>query len=122
METANNTYRLEQGDKEYILSASIVGNLLRMTCQNSSNENNKKFTRDFTVAQLNKIDKLFTIIKSPEQALDYIDKALSQQKVGITEENGGLKLTFYITTNGISNEIDIPLGTSAQQVLNLMKM
>jgi hypothetical protein len=117
METANNTYRLEQGDKEYILSASIVGNLLRMTCQNSSNENNKKFTRDFTVAQLNKIDKLFTIIKSPEQALDYIDKALSQQKVGITEENGGLKLTFYITTNGISNEIDIPLGTSASKGL-----
>ena len=110
METANNTYRLEQGDQEYILSASIVGNLLRMTCQNSSNENNKKFTRDFTVAQLNQIDKLFTVIKSPEQALDYIDKALSQQKVGITEENGGLKLTFYITTNGISNEIDIPLG------------
>ena len=118
METANNTYKLEQGDNEYIFSASIVANKLRMTCQNSSDENNKKFTRDFTIAQLNKIDDLFKIIKTPEQALDYIDKALSKQKVGITEENGKLKITFYITTNGITNEIDIPLGESSMIASN----
>ena len=118
METANNTYKLEQGDNEYIFSASIIANKLRMTCQNSSDENNKKFSRDFTIAQLNKIDDLFKIIKTPEQALDYIDKALSKQKVGITEENGKLKITFYITTNGITNEIDIPLGESSMIASN----
>ena len=37
METANNTYRLEQGDKEFIFVASIVGNVVRLKCQNSSN-------------------------------------------------------------------------------------
>ena len=116
MEGANNTYRLEQGGQEYIFSAGIVGNKLRMTCQNSSNPNNKKFLRDFTVTELNKIDNLFTIIKTTEQALEYIDKALSKHKVGINEENGGLKLTFYITSNGVSNQIDIPLGDSGSAI------
>ena len=108
METANNIYRLEQGDNNYILTASIIGNQLRLVCQNSSNENNKKFSRDFTIPQLNKIDKLFTIIKTPEQALNYIDETLSRHKVGVTEENGGMKLTFYITIKGITKEIYIP--------------
>ncbi len=116
MEGANNTYKLEQGGQEYIFSAGIVENKLRMTCQNSSNPNNKKFLRDFTVTELNKIDNLFTIIKTPEQALEYIDKALSKHKVGINEENGGLKLTFYITSNGVSNQIDIPLGDSGSAI------
>ena len=115
-EGANNTYRLEQGGQEYIFSAGIVGNKLRMTCQNSSNPNNKKFLRDFTVTELNKIDNHFKIIKTPEQALEYIDKALSKHKVGINEENGGLKLTFYITSNGVSNQIDIPLGDSGSAI------
>jgi hypothetical protein len=109
METANNTYRLEQGDKEFIFVASIIGNALRLKCHNSLDENNKKYSQDFTVEQLNKINKLFTVIKTPEQALDYIDKALSDQKVGINEDETGLKLTFYITSKGVTNEIDIPL-------------
>jgi hypothetical protein len=109
METANNTYRLEQGDKEFIFVASIIGNALRLKCHNSLDENNKKYSQDFTVEQLNKINKLFTVIKTPEQALDYIDKALSDQKVGINEDETGLKLTFYITSKSVTNEIDIPL-------------
>ena len=110
METANNTYRLEQGDKEFIFSASIIGNVLRMTCQNSSSEHNQKFKQDFTMQQFNEMDEIFNFIKTPEEALDFIDKALSDQKVGIFEENGGIKLTFYIKTDEVTKEIDIPLG------------
>ena len=110
METANNTYRLEQGDKEFIFSASIIGNVLRMTCKNSSSENHQKFKQDFTMQQFNEIDEIFNFIKTPEEALDFIDKALSDQKVGIFEENGGIKLTFYIKTDEVTKEIDIPLG------------
>ena len=118
METANNTYRLEQGDKEFIFVASIVGNVVRLKCQNSSNENNKIYSQDFTVEQLNKIDKLFTIIKSPEQALDYIDKSLSDQKVGIDEDETGLKLTFYITTKGGTRQIEIPIKEADSSINN----
>ena len=59
---------------------------------------------------MHKLDKLFHVLKTPLQSIEYIDKALKQQKVGITEENNGIKISFYITTKGITNQIDIPLG------------
>ena len=109
MESNTNTYRLDQGNKEYIFTTSIIGNQLKMTCHNSSNEGNKKYSRLFTIEQLNQIDEIFNCLKTPLQASEYLDKALNDQKVCVFEENGLLKITFYITSNGITNQIDIPL-------------
>jgi len=93
-----------------MFSTSIVGNNIRLSCKNSSSPKNKKYYRDFTIENLRKLDKLFNVLKTPIQAIQYIDEALRQQKVGVTEENNGIKITFYITTKGITNQIDIPLG------------
>ena len=109
MESNTNTYRLDQGNKEYIFTTSIIGNQLKMTCHNSSNEGNKKYSRLFTIEQLNQIDEIFNCLKTPLQASEYLDKALNDQKVCVSEENGLLKITFYITSKGITNQIDIPL-------------
>ena len=57
------------------------------------------------------------MLKTPLQAIQYFDEALRQQKVGVTEEANGIKITFYITTKGITNQIGIPLGeTNATSV------
>ena len=109
METDINTYRLNQGKKEYIFTTSIIGNKIKLACKNSSNENNIKYTREFSIEQLKQIDEIFNIINSPSEASDYIDKALSKQKVRVSEEINHINICFYITTNGITNQIDIPL-------------
>ena len=108
MESNISTYKLEQGGKEYYFSTSIVGDLLRLSCKDSSNQK-KKFYRDFSIEQLQKIDKLFNIVKTPIQATKYIDEALKQQKVGVSETSNSITITFYITSKGITNQIDIPL-------------
>jgi len=107
MEEHINSYKLEQNNKEYIFSTSIVGNKMRMSCQNSKG---KKYYRDFTVEQLRQIDDIFNFIKTPHHASEYIDKALRKEKVGVTEDNGKMKLSFYITTKGMTHLIEIPLG------------
>ena len=107
MEEHINSYKLEQNNKEYIFSTSIVGNKMRMSCQNSKG---KKFYRDFTVEQLKQIDDIFNFIKTPHHASEYIDKALRKEKVGVSEDNGKIKLSFYITTKGMTHLIEIPLG------------
>ena len=38
MESNISTYKLEQGGKEYYFSTSIVGDLLRLSCKDSSNQ------------------------------------------------------------------------------------
>ena len=107
MEEHINSYKLEQNNKEYIFSTSIVGNKMRMSCQNTKG---KKFYRDFTVEQLKQIDDIFNFIKTPHHASEYIDKALRKEKVGVSEDNGKIKLSFYITTKGMTHLIEIPLG------------
>ena len=106
MEEHINSYKLEQNNKEYIFSTSIVGNKMRMSCQNSKG---KKFYRDFTVEQLKQIDDIFNFIKTPHHASEYIDRALRKEKVGVNEDNGKIKISFYITTKGMTHLIEIPL-------------
>ena len=110
MESNKSTYKLEQGGKVYMFTTSIVDENIRLSCRNSSSTKKKKFFRDFSIEQLQKLDKLFNVLKTPLQAIQYIDEALRQQKVGVTEEDNGIKITFYITTKGITNQIEIPLG------------
>ena len=111
-ETHINSYKLDQGNDKYIFSTSIIGNSLRMTIQKSNDISNKKFYRDFNIEQLKQINDIFNFLKEPHQASIYIDKILRNQKVGVTEEDGKIKITFYITTDGITRQIDITLGES----------
>ncbi len=108
MDSNENKYKLNQGDKEFILTTNVVGNAIRITCTNILNENSK-FTRDFTIEDLKRIDQVFNFLETPFQALDYIDKALKNQKVGVVEEGESLKINFYMTTQGISHQLEIPL-------------
>ena len=113
MESDASTYKLEQGGKVYFFTTSIVGENIRLSCKNSSSARNKKYFRDFSIEQLHRLDKLFNVLKTPIQAIRYIDEALKKQKVGVTEENNGITITFYITTKGVTNQIDIPLGDNS---------
>jgi hypothetical protein len=109
METSTNSYKLNQGKKEYIFSTSIVGNKIRISCQNTNDINSKKHSRDFTMEQFREIDDLFNFIKTPHHASEYIDRVLRNQKVGINDENGEVIINFYIKTDGLTHRIDIPL-------------
>ena len=105
MESNKNTYQLRQGEKRYILITSLVGETIKLVC----NSFDQSFTREFTLDELRSLDQLFYEIKSSKEAIDFIDKALRIQKVGVKEENGIIKIIFYITTKGIVHQIDIPL-------------
>ena len=110
METNINRHILYKGNEVYIYTISIIGNnILRMTCYLFSNQN-KIFFRDFTIENLTQIDEIFSSFKSVNEASYYIDKILNNQKVSVIEENGTLKIKFYITKNGINKQIDIPLN------------
>ena len=109
METSTNSYRLNQGKKEFIFSTSIIGNKIRLSCQNTNNINNRKYTRDFTMEEFRELDYLFNFIKTPHHASEYIDRVLRNQKVGINDENDEVVINFYIKTDGITHRINIPL-------------
>ena len=118
MEVHSNTYRLNHKHKEYILNVSLVGNIIRMVCKDSLNDNISNYSRDFTLDELKRIDQIFEMINTPIEALNYIDKILNMEKVGVTEEVGTLKIKFYITTNGVIHQLEIPLGMTGSSSSN----
>ena len=114
MESNVNSYKLEQNNKDYILTTSIIDNELKISCKNKDDPT-LIYSRTFTIEALQKIDEIFKIIKTPLDAIKWIDKALKVQKVGIIDEASSFKLKFVITTKGITNQIDIPLNKEGEK-------
>ena len=106
MESQVNDYQLRQGDLLYFFSTSIVNNLIRLSCKNSYG---KKYCRDFSVYEINSIDPMFSEINSEQDAINFIDKALNVHKVGVREENGLVKIIFYVANKGLLNSVEILL-------------
>ena len=78
MESSINDYQLKQGNMIYVFSTSTVDNLIRLSCKTQTG---KKYSRDFTVYELNSIDQIFNEIKSESEAINFLDKALKIYKV-----------------------------------------
>ena len=114
MESNVNSYKLEQNNKEYILTTSIIDNELKISCENKEDPT-LIYSRTFTIEAFQKIDEIFKIIKTPLDAIKWIDEALKVQKVGIIDEASSFKLKFVITTKGITNQIDIPLNKEGEK-------
>ena len=108
-------YQLRQGDKLYIFSICIVENGIRLSCKNTAG---KKYSQDFTVLDINGLDPIFNEIKSEQEAVKFIDKALNSHKVAVFEDGGIIKIIFYTTTKGIIHTIEIPLRESGNNVAN----
>ena len=114
MESNVNSYKLEQNNKDYILTTSIIDNELKISCENKEDPT-LIYSRTFTIEAFQKIDEIFKIIKTPLDAIKWIDEALKFQKVGIIDEASSFKLKFVITTKGITNQIDIPLNKEGEK-------
>jgi len=119
MDSNENIYRLNQGDKEYILTPNIIGNAIRITCKNILNEK-QNFQEDFTIDELERIDQVFNFIETPFQGLDYINKDVKSQKIGIAEEDHSIKIYVYMTFPGISHQLEISLGVQTYLPLVLI--
>ena len=116
MESHVNTYKLNQGNKEYILTISTVGEAIKITCKNSLNQN-ISFSRNFTIDEIKRLDQSFSDIRTQLDAIEHLDNALKIQKVGVSEEGDIVKINFYVTTTqGESREI--PLGDLQSQYIH----
>ena len=118
MESNVNSYKLEQGGKNYIVTTSIEGSTIKISCK-SELVPTSIFSRTLSLESLKKIDSIFAIIKTPLEALEWIDKALKIHKVRISEENSSFKIIFHITTSGVDHQIEIPLAPEGQTSLNI---
>ena len=116
MESHVNTYKLNQGNKEYILTICTVGEAIKITCKNALNQN-ISFSRNFTIDEIKRLDQSFSDIRTQLDALEHLDNALKIKKVGVSEEGDIVKINFYVTTTEGENR-EIPLGDLQSQYIH----
>ena len=113
MEANVNSYRLTQKNKIYILNTSLEGSSIKIEIKNTL-QPEFSFTRLFTLEALKNLDSVFNIIQTPIEAIQWIDKALKVQKVKVIEVGTSVKIVFYITTNGITHQVEIPMAKEGE--------
>ena len=116
MESNVSLYKLNQKGKEYILKICIIGDTLRLTSHNISNQG-VKFTRDLTLEDLKQLDKIFFSIQTLLQALECFDKTLRAQKVKVFENSEAIIIQFYFESESQS-QMQIPLTEQVMTTTN----
>ena len=109
METNINLYNLSQEGKQYLLKSSLIGNRLRLSCKSQANQK-IKFTREFTMDELKTLDKIFSPITTPFEALQCFDAMMKNQKVSVSESFDVINIKFYVKSEEDSYQTEIPLS------------
>ena len=107
METNINTYNLSQDGKQFLLQSSLIGNRLRLSCKSVSNQK-IKFVREFTIEELKQLDKIFSSIITPYEALQCFDTIMKNQKVSISESLEVINIKFYLKTEEEEHQMELP--------------
>ena len=118
METNQHIYTLEQAGKKYLITTSVFNNNIRLSCKNSLSGSDKEYYIDLTVEKFIKLHNLLNSIKTPIQAIQYLDKIITTQNFDITELYNKIIISFYITIKGITSQINIHLSDVKQAAFN----
>ena len=95
-------YQLIQDNIIYILSTSLVGINLKISCfrYEGNNNPNNIYTSIFTIEQLKKSDPIFEIANDCEDVQWIFEEVILAKSVGILESNGFLYVYFYMRVSG----------------------
>ena len=97
-------YHLEQSDnKSYILTTSLIGDKLKLSCQDSINQT---FIGEFTLMDLLNLSKYFKTTKSVAQVQQYLNGIIEKQRVEIYQDDVCIKVILHLINN---DRINIPV-------------
>ena len=103
VEINESRYQLEQNDKIYILSTSLIENRLKLVCQDS---NSQIYIGEFTMNDLIKLSKYFQPTHKIDQIQCYLNGIIEKQRIGIFQNGTSLSLILFLINN---DKISIPL-------------
>ena len=113
-------YQLIQDNIIYILSTSLVGINLKLSCFKFEGDNNPNsvYSSIFTIQQLKGADPIFEIANDCEDVQWIFEEVILAKSVGILENNGFLDVYFYMRVSGRKAKVILRLnGTNTPKML-----
>ena len=115
MELNENTFRLVQKDKSYLLSMSVDGDGVLITLKNELNPAST-VSRSFSVETWQGLGSIFESVLTPLEVIQWLNYALKVHKVKIIEGISETKIVFFIVFNKMLHKVEIPLGGGSQMI------
>ena len=108
-ETEEKIFKLNQDGKEYLVSISIFGDCVRVSCQENLGKDGNFYETDFSLEDLSSINRYFILMSSINEAQNELIKAIEKQQVGIEHNPNLIKIIFYITIGTDNINFKLPL-------------
>ena len=96
-------YQLEQENKIFILTTSLINDKLKIKCQEVNGET---FVGAFNMSDLLRLSRYFNSTRSVEQIQIYLNGIIEKQRVGVFPEENSINIVLYLINK---DKIYIPL-------------
>ena len=110
-----NTFRLVQKDKSYLLTMSVDGDGVLITLKNELNPATT-VSRSFSVETWQGLGSIFESVLTPLEVIQWLNYALKVHKVKIIEGISETKIVLFIVFNKMLHKVEIPLGGGSQMI------
>ena len=105
-------YQLEQDNKAYILTTSLIDDKLKLKCQDS---NSQTFIGTFNMNDLLRLSRYFSSTNSVEQVQLYLNGIIEKQRIGIFPKDNAINIVLYLINQ---DKIYIPLSLNINDFYN----
>ena len=110
-----NTFRLVQKDKSYLLTMSVDDDGVLITLKNELNPVST-VSRSFSVETWQGLGSIFESVLTPLEVIQWLNYALKVHKVKIIEGISETKIVLFIVFNKMQHKVEIPLGGGSQMI------
>jgi len=102
-------YQVIQDDKDYILSTKLIGNKIRIECQDNNFQSSPTYSRDYSLNDLTSFSEIFSFTPSIVEAQNELNNSIERQEVKITNEGEYIEIVFNVVVNSYSQELTFQL-------------
>ena len=98
-------YNFFQNGKDYVVSTGLVGDRIRITCQENLSLDGPFYCNEFTLYDLRVANQFFNLTQSPVEALNEINKGIERQKSALKPGINDTMLFIGYLVIGTDNDI-----------------
>ena len=110
MEYNTQKYQFNQDGRDFVVSTGLVGNRVRITCQENLALDGPFYSNEFTLEDLRHAHQFFMIAQTPEEALMEINKGIERQKSGLAPgQNDTMSFLGYLVIGTDNDVYNLPL-------------
>ena len=108
---STNSYKLKQGDDEYILSITLLDQGVKLSVEDTIKA--QIFSKEYSIEDMKALDQIFISIQTALNIIEIFDKILTNDKVRIQNDSEGFQVILYLTSE--DRQINILLNPETPQ-------